>query len=192
MSEVSEAIPKILPILFSTDFFSGKIRIRLLMKLFLNPGNQVYLRGLQRDLGVSSNTVRLELNKLAEMRLIKIQSAANSKVKLYVVNLEHPLYQTLRNIILTYVGVDQITELIIHKLGNVEKVFLTGDLAQGRNSQLVDLVIVGNIDRLYLYTLIEKVEKLIEKKIRVGLFSPEEFTNDCINDIGASVNLMDA
>ncbi|MEN9385918.1 MAG: hypothetical protein RLZZ185_659, partial [Bacteroidota bacterium] len=39
----------------------------LLTKLLLNPASRVYLRGLERDLGVSSNTVRLELNKLQEM-----------------------------------------------------------------------------------------------------------------------------
>ena len=50
------------------------------------------------------------------------------------------------------------------------------ELAQGRNATLIDLIIVGDIDKLYLYRLIEKVEPLIEKKIRVALFTHEEFT----------------
>ena len=47
--------------------------MQLLTKLLLNPASTVYLRGLERDLGVSSNTVRLELNKLSDMQLIQEQ-----------------------------------------------------------------------------------------------------------------------
>jgi hypothetical protein len=175
------------------NFFSGKIRVRLLTKLLLNPGSKVYLRGLERDLGVSSNTVRLELNKLSDMRLIAIKEAdIHTKVKYYVVNTEHPLFGSLRSIILKYVGLDQIVEQIIQKLGNLDKVYLTGDLAQGKNSSFVDLVLVGNIDKRYLYKLIDKVEPLIDKKIRVGLFSPNEFHEEHLKDLGVVINLIEA
>lgn len=50
------------------QLFTGKIRLKLLARLLLNPSSQVYLRQLQKDLNVSSNTVRLELNKLSEMK----------------------------------------------------------------------------------------------------------------------------
>ena len=67
----------------------------------------MYLRGLERDLGVSSNTVRLELNKLQEMHLIEAQDdSENTKVKNYVVNQGHPMFKTLRGIIMQFVGLD--------------------------------------------------------------------------------------
>jgi len=170
--------------------FSGKIRIRLLTKLLLNPASKVYLRGLERELGVSSNTVRLELNKLSDMHLIETQEdGANTKVKQYSVNTHHPLFTSLRSIILQYVGLDQIVEQIIQKLGNVDKVYLTGDLALGKNSTFVDLVLVGDIDKPYLYKLIEKVEPIIGKKIRVGLFSANEFNEEHLKDLGVMINL---
>ena len=180
------------PVLLLDNFFSGKIRVRLLTKLLLNPASKVYLRGLERDLGVSSNTVRLELNKLSEMHLIEVlEEDANSKVKHYAVNTKHPLFASLRGIILKYVGLDQIVEQIIEKLGNVDRVYLTGDLAQGKNSAFIDLVIVGNVDKAYLYKLVEKVESLIGKKIRVGLFSTSEFNESHLKDIGSVINLME-
>ena len=170
--------------------FSGKIRVRLLTKLLLNPASKVYLRGLERDLGVSSNTVRLELNKLSEMQLIEVQEEGeNAKLKQYSVNTKHPLFVSLRSIILQYVGLDQIVEQIIQKLGNVNKVYLTGDLAHGKNSTFVDLVLVGDIDKPYLYKLIEKVEPLIGKKIRVGLFTANEFNEEHLKDLGVMINL---
>lgn len=196
MSQGGEAV---LNLLFQAEFlvldklFSGKIRVRLLTKLLLNPASKVYLRGLERDLGVSSNTVRLELNKLSDMQLIELQQkGGNSRLKQYAVNTKHPLYNQLRRIILQYVGLDQIVEQIIQKLGNLDKVYLTGDLAKGRNSTFVDLVIVGDIDKPYLYQLIEKVEPLIGKKIRVGLFTPTEFNEDHLQDLGVMISLIDS
>ena len=40
-----------------------------------------------------------------------------------------------------------------------------------------------NIDKAYLYNLIEKVENLIDKKIRVGLYLPQEFTENKLGDL---------
>ena len=163
----------------------------MLTKLFLNPASKVYLRGLERDLGVSSNTVRLELNKLQEMHLIEAQEDSdNTKVKNYVVNQGHPMFKTLRGIIMQFVGLDQIVDQIIKKLGNLDQVYLTGDLAEGKNSPFVDLVIVGNVDKSYMYQLIEKVEPLISKKIRVGLFKPTDFSEDLMLGIEHKLALI--
>lgn len=164
----------------------------MLTKLLLNPASKVYLRGLEKELGVSSNTVRLELNKLSDMHLIEMQEEnTKAKVKHYAVNTSHPLFTSLRNIILQHVGIDQIIEQVVDKLGNVDKVYLTGDLAQGKNSSFIDLVIVGDIDKTYLHKLIDKVEPLIGKKIRVGLFTVNEFHEEHLKDLGVVINLID-
>jgi len=171
--------------------FTGKIRVQLLTKLLLNPASTVYLRGLERDLGVSSNTVRLELNKLSDMQLIQEQTDdENTKTKHYTVNTKHPMFKSLRGVIMQYVGLDQIIENVFDKLGNVDEVYLTGDLALGKNNPFVDLVIVGDVDKSYLYQLIEKAETLIDKKIRVALYQPLEFTEKMLNDVGVFMKLM--
>lgn len=173
------------------QLFTGKIRVKLLTKLLLNPAGKVYLRGLERDLSVSSNTVRLELNKLSEMHLIKIEEdGVSTNKKQYSINVQHPLFSSLRSIILKYVGIDQVLEQVIHKLGNVDKVYLTGDIAEGKNASLVDLILVGNINKAYLYQLIEKVEPLIDKKIRVALYAPNEFTDRHLEELGTVVDLI--
>jgi hypothetical protein len=171
--------------------FSGKIRVALLTKLLLNPESRVYLRGLERDLGVSSNTVRVELNKLQDMHLIEVKDdPENTKVKNYVVNQGHPMFATLRGIILQFVGLDQIVDQVIKKLGNLDEVYLTGDLAEGKNSPFVDLVLVGDVDKAYLYQLIEKAEIIVKKKIRVAVFRPFEFSKQIIKQIGTSMILL--
>ncbi len=163
----------------------------MLTKLLLNPASKVYLRGLERDLGVSSNTVRVELNKLQDMRLIEVQDdPENTKVKNYVVNRAHPMFSMLRGIILQFVGLDQIVDQVIKKLGNLDQVYLTGDLAGGKNSPFVDLIIVGEVDKLYLYQLIEKVEPLVQKKIRVGVYKNVEFNVNLLENIGVFMKLV--
>lgn len=177
-------------------FFTGKIRLKVLTKFLLNPATTVYLRGLEKDLGVSSNTVRIELNKLSEMQLIQelpsqITTGNSTKTKYYSVNTKHPLFKSLRGLILQYVGLDQIIEHILGKLGDIKEVYLIGDLAKGKNSLFVDLVIVGDIDKSYLYQLIEKVERHVEKKIRIVVYHPNEFDENKQNDIGVFMKLVE-
>jgi hypothetical protein len=64
------------------------------------------------------------------------------------------------------IGIDQIIENVIEKLGNPEKVYLGGDFAKGINGDIIDLIIVGDINQAYLIRLIEKVEKQINKRVR--------------------------
>ncbi len=180
-------------LLILEQLFTGKIRLKLITRLFLNPNTRVFLRGLEREFAVSSNTVRLELAKLTEMHLIKeYNTEVNSKIRAYGVNMEHPMFSSLRQIVLQYIGIDQLLEHILAKLGEVEEVYLTGELAEGRNSHFVDLILVGEVDRTYLYQLIEKVETLIEKKIRLALFRPVEFKPDHLEGVGTVLQLYGA
>lgn len=152
------------------QLFSGKIRAKLLLKLFINPQSRVHLRGLERDFEVSSNTVRLELNKLRQLSLIKeVEDAENSKLKQYSVNHSHPLYQSIRGIVLKHIGIEELIEEVLNKLGEVKEVYLTGDLAEGNDSSLIDLIIIGDIDKYYLLKLIDKAEPILKKKIRFGV-----------------------
>jgi len=65
----------------------GKIRLKLLTRLFLNPDSRVYLRGLEKEFGVSSNTVRYELNKLSDLQLIEPTEVEDSNQKSLFIDL---------------------------------------------------------------------------------------------------------
>jgi predicted AAA+ superfamily ATPase len=148
----------------------GKIRVKLLTKLLLNPSNTVYLRGLEKEFGVSSNTVRTELNKLSEVKLIETVSEIDAHQKQYRANPKHPLFDNLRGIILKQVGIDALIEKVFNKLGQIEQVYVTNDWAEGKESPFIDLVVVGQVDRNYMLDLIDKAEKRIQKKIRVAIY----------------------
>lgn len=156
-----------------STLISSKTRIKLLMKLFLNPGIKAHLRGLAEDFGESTNAVRVELNRFEEAGMLVSEAEGNKK--LFKANEKHPLFGDINSLVRKYVGVDRIIETVIERMGDVEKVFLTGDYADGRDSGVVDLVFVGNIDRRYLVQLTEKAEHLVEKKIKYLIYTNEEW-----------------
>ena len=144
-----------------------------MLKFFLNSNASSYLRGLETEFGESSNAIRLELNRLEEAGMLKSEAAGNRKV--YRANTSYPLYHEIHSIIRKYIGVDTIISSIIDQLGNVEKVFLTGTFARGIDSPMIDLLLVGDIDKAFLIKLIDKAEPLIHRRIRYVVFSVEEF-----------------
>ena len=158
----------------------GKIRVKLLTRLLLNPASRVYLRGLEKDFEVSSNTVRIELNKLSELKLIEVDDTV-STVKQYKANILHPMFSPLRNFILKQFGFESLIEQVFYKLGDVKSVYITNDWAEGKESTFVDLVVVGEVNKNYMNRLIEHAEKVIQKKIRVAVYESDFDESELIN-----------
>ncbi|MDZ7608177.1 MAG: ArsR family transcriptional regulator [Cyclobacteriaceae bacterium] len=152
---------------------TSKTRIKLLLKFFLNPENSAHLRGLESELGESSNAIRLELNRLEEANMLSSELQGNRKY--FKVNDQHPLYNEINSIVKKYFGLDMVVEWIAKRLGNLHAVYLTGDIAKGKDSDLIDLILVGVIDQNYLLQLITKAEKVINRKIRYLILTDEEF-----------------
>jgi len=146
---------------------SSKTKINLLLKFFLNSNNTSYLRNLESEFEESTNSIRLELNKFEESGLLNSHFESNKKI--FKANTNHPLFPEINSIIRKYVGIDKIIESIISKLGVPEKVWLVGKFARGLNSDTIELVIQGNVNKEYLDELIKKVENTINKKLNVIL-----------------------
>lgn len=155
---------------------TSKTRKKLLLKFFLNSDSYAYLRNLEQELDESPNSLRIELAKFEKANMLIAEHEGNKKM--YRVNTLHPLFKDIRNIIFKTVGFDQIIEKVIDKMGDVEKVYVTGSFARGVNSNIIDLLFVGNkINTEYLLKLIEKAEKLIDKRIRYLAIKPNDLTN---------------
>ncbi|MBN2520770.1 MAG: ArsR family transcriptional regulator [Bacteroidales bacterium] len=148
---------------------TSKTRVKLLMKFFLNSNSSSYLRGLESEFGESSNAIRMELNRFEKANLITSVSKGNRKY--FSANKEHPLYHDIHNILLKHIGIDQVIDKVVNKLGDVQEVYLVGDFAKGCDSRIIDLIFVGKtIDKAYLMRLVDKCEKLIKRKIRYLVF----------------------
>ena len=156
------------------SLITSKTRIKLLMRLFLNSNSYGHLRGLQTEFGESSNAIRLELNRFEQAGLLTSRTESNRKV--YSANTTHPLYPEINSILRKHLGFDQIIERIIEKLGKINEVYLEGEFAHGRESNVINMLIVGdNINTTYLDALILKSQNLIKRAITYKLLTPDSF-----------------
>ena len=159
------------------DLFAGliasKTRIKLLVRLFFNPEARSYLRELANEFNVSTNAVREELNQLTKTKFLN--SKKDGRHVYYMANREHPLFPELRSMVNKVMGLDQVIDSIVTRLGDLEMAFLMDDYAEGKDTGIIDLLLVGDIDRYHLSDLSKKTERYIKRKIRSLVLSREEY-----------------
>ena len=144
-----------------------------MLKFFLNSTNKGYLRGLAQEFGESTNSIRLELNKLEGAGMLCSEFDGNKKY--FSANKEHPLFYDIQNIVRKYVGIDLVIDQVVNDLGAIKKIYLTGEWSKGKESDVIDLCFVGeNLNKIYLLELIEKAERLIDKKIKYLIYQENE------------------
>ena len=152
---------------------TSKTRIKLLLKFFINPETRAYLRELSKEFGESTNSVRLELNRLTKANLLVAQN--KGRTVMYNANTDHAFFMDIHKIVRKYVGIDRIIENLVMSLGKVKSAYVIGDYAKGMDSGIIDLLLIGEIDRKILQQLIGKTEKLINRKIRHMVLTEIEF-----------------
>jgi hypothetical protein len=142
------------------ELITSKTRLRLLIKFFVSQANRGYLNGLATEMGESSNAIRKELNHLQDN---KIEYQANAK---------HPMYEVLRKVVLKHLGLEDIVETVLERMGNVQKIILVGDYAEGNDTGNIEVFLIGkDLNMDYIAQLEEKIEKLIKRKVSFYLAS---------------------
>lgn len=152
---------------------SSKTRVKLLMRLFLNPDSRAYLRGLAEEFNESTNSVRLELNRFEEAGML--HAVRDGKKKVFKANTKYPLYNDIRNILLKYTGLQEVIERVIERVGDIREVHLIGDLAYGKASEDITLVIIGTPDYEYVDVLIEKAKQITSKHIEYTIYQTSDY-----------------
>ena len=159
------------------SIFSGlitsKTRIKILMRLFLNPRQNAYLRELADEFNASPSQVREELRQLNDAGFL--ESHKKGRQIQYKANQKHPLFHELQSMVRKALGMDRILESILERLGNLEEAYLIDDYAEGKDTGIIDLVLVGDIDQENLVDLIRKTERYIDRKIRTLVLTSSEW-----------------
>ena len=151
---------------------TSKTRIKLLVKFFSNSDNRGYLRGLAEEFGESTNSIRVELNRLSNAGLLSWKN--DGKTKSYQANEVHPLYLELKSIVSKYLGFDTLIEQVVQGLGCVNKAIIQGDYAEGKDTGTIELTIIASsIDLDYLDFLIQTTEGEINRKLKVNIVERE-------------------
>jgi hypothetical protein len=86
-------------------------------------------------------------------------------------------------------GIDQVIEGIVSRLGNLERAYLISDYAEGKDTGIIDLVLVGDIDYYHLNDLTTKTERYIKRKIRTLSLSRAEL-DEFLPDLSKRPHLL--
>ena len=142
------------------------------MRLFLNPKQNAYLRELAEEFNASPSQVREELRQLDKAGFL--ESHKSGRQIQYQANQKHPLFHELQSMVQKALGMDRILDSIIERLGNLEEAYIIDDYAEGKDTGIIDLVLIGDIDQENLFDLVRKTERYIERKIRTLILMPNE------------------
>jgi predicted transcriptional regulator len=154
---------------------ASKTRIKLLIRFFFNPETKSYLRELAKEFNVSTNSVREELNQLTKTKLLK--SEKNGRQVYYSAETSHPLFPELKAMVSKVMGIDQVIGGIVNRLGDIEEAYLIDNYAEGKDTGIIDLLLVGDVDQYHLNDLSRKTERYIKRKIRSLVLSRDEYKN---------------
>jgi hypothetical protein len=71
---------------------------------------------------------------------------------------------------------DQAIEVIVQRLGNLEKTFLIVDYAEGKDTGIIDILFVGTIDDYNLkMTLREKQSDIVAERFGMSLWTGKKY-----------------
>jgi len=158
-----------------TGLISSKTRIKLLVRFFFNPQTRSYLRELSKEFNVSTNSVRKELNQLTKTNLLKCEK--NGRQVHYMANQKHPLFPELKSMVGKVMGIDHVIDDLVGRLGDLERAYLIDDYAEGKDTGIIDLLLVGNINQYHLNDLSRKTERYIKRKIRTLVLNKDEYSD---------------
>ena len=146
------------------ELITSKTRLRLLIKFFVSQANKGHLNGLATEMGESTNGIRKELNHLQEAGYLQ-KVKVNNKVE-YKANIYHPLFDTLRKVVFKHLGLEDLVEAVLERIGDIDQIILIGDYAKGNDTGLIEVFLIGqNLNMEYISNLENKIESLIDRKV---------------------------
>ena len=156
-----------------TELFTSKTRVKLLLKLFLNPNVSCYVRELSKEFGTAPNAIKEELDSLSQAGYLDTDQQGRSTY--FKANVNHPFFPEIHSIVKKTLGIDKIVDQVLNRLGRFDEVYILDDYAEGRDTGLVDVLVVGEVDSARLDKLCRVVEEKIKRKIRMLVMGSEEF-----------------
>ena len=146
------------------SLITSKTRLRMLIKFFISAANNGYLNGLANEFNESTNSIRKELNNLSSAGYL-LKSKENNRV-IYNANTSHPMFEVLQKIVRQHLGLEDIVETVIDRIGDVDQIALTGAYADGIDSGNIEIIINGSkVNNEYLKIIKSKIKKKIRREV---------------------------
>lgn len=164
------------------QLFGSKTRVKLLYLFYGNPNRPFYVREITRKVDEQINSVRRELSNLLSIGII-VSDEANNKLY-YEVNQKYDFYSPLLSIFGSAPASGEASEDSIGATlesassrywapaGNPELVVYTGVFTRDETVG-VDIVIVGQVNKVAVTKLVQALEKQEGKELRFTIMETD-------------------
>ena len=162
----------------SPDLFGlhkSKARRALFTLFFTNPEKEYFPRQLERLTDVLVGNLQRELIRMEQGGLLVARRLG--KLKLYKLNINHPLYPELKSLVRKTVGLEDTLRRRLSDIKDVEAACIYGSFArnQERAESDVDLLVIGDVDEKRLIKTVKDLEKQIQREINYSLYTQDDW-----------------
>ncbi|MEI6596997.1 MAG: hypothetical protein WCL13_02175 [bacterium] len=174
--------------------FGSNSRVKILKLFLLNPADKFYIRQLSRDLKLQLNSVRRELENLEKFGILtsdmkneeeingekeaaraSSSPAGGQEKKYFRANPNFVLFDEIKALIVkAQILYEKDFVKKLNSIGKVKLLVLTG-IFVNNPSTLIDILIVGKINKPKLIKLIRELEDELGKEINFTVFDSQEF-----------------
>ena len=153
---------------------SSRVKAETFRLLFGPGAGELHVREIARRAGLNDATVRQELKRLTDLRLLTCRRDGNRAF--YRANAEHPLYAEIRGLVLKTSGLaDALREALASP--DIRAAFIFGSLAEGteKPGSDVDLMVIGDLTLRRVAKLLSGVQSRLGREINPHVLTPQEF-----------------
>lgn len=150
-------------------------RAEVMRLLFADAKQELHLRELTRQSGLTLGTVQDELEKLSRADLVTNRRDGNRRY--YRANSAHPLYPDLQQLVLKTSGLREVLVDALRDVKGVSSAFVFGSLAGGAGTAAsdVDLMVIGDAGLRLLAPRLRKASERLGREINPVTITVAEF-----------------
>jgi predicted nucleotidyltransferase len=159
-------------------FLGSEARARLLAHFVVHPDRREHVRALQRHTGVGKRSLQVELERLAEMGLVRRERDGHRII--YSREAAEPEWRAIEALVATY-GLAHVLRDALRGVPGVEAAFVFGSLARGnaRPDSDIDLLIYGDdISDADIGGALLDVALVLERPIDAKRYDRQRFLRD--------------
>ncbi|MGW8185166.1 MAG: hypothetical protein ACWGHO_03600 [Candidatus Moraniibacteriota bacterium] len=155
--------------------FGSKSRARMMRFFILNNSQEYSFPDIITRNILNSSEARKELNAFKKADFVREKTKKGKKY--YHTNINFPFYQELERLVIKSDIFPQCSSLgNVKKIGDVKLVLTTGVFMNYAKGKLDLLLVVDNVSRVKLKTLINHLEAEVGKEIRYMVLTGDELT----------------
>lgn len=154
----------------------------ILAEFYSHPGSEFTISELARRTETNIATSHREISALVAAGVLADRRDGNNR--LITVNRKYPLYQPLKEIILSAYGPVPILRSMLKGNPNIEEAFIFGSWAArregapGHTPNDIDVLVIGEISISQMMDLRERASKLLHTEINLQRVPPKEWAHN--------------